>query len=170
MEKRHVIYLAGGCFWGLEKYFKLIHGVADTEVGFVNGHTSDPTYKEVYTDQTGYAECVRVIFDDEALPLEKLLDFFFRAIDPTSENKQGEDIGTRYRCGIYYSPDSPEDMDIIEAVYAEAEHRFGKIFVEKGPMLTYYPAEEYHQDYLQKNPDGYCHLRPELYELAKKAN
>lgn len=167
MQKKHIIYLAGGCFWGLEKYFKLIRGVTDTEVGFVNGHTSNPTYKEVYTDLTGYAECVRVTFDPDTLPLKKLLDFFFLAIDPTSKNKQGEDIGTRYRCGIFYSQYSPEDIKIIDSVYTEAERRFGKIFVEKGPMITYYPAEEYHQDYLQKNPDGYCHLRPELYELAK---
>lgn len=164
------IYLAGGCFWGLEKYFKLIRGVTDTQVGFVNGHTENPTYKEVYTDTTGYAECVRVVFDPAVLPLEKLLEFYFKAIDPTSENKQGEDIGTRYRCGIFYSPDSPADMAVIREIHDRKEKEFGRIFVETGPMVSYTPAEEYHQDYLQKNPGGYCHLRPELYEFAAKVN
>lgn len=164
------IYLAGGCFWGLEKYFKLIRGVTDTQVGFVNGHTDNPTYKEVYTDTTGYAECVKVVFDAAVLPLEKLLEFYFKAIDPTSENKQGEDIGTRYRCGIFYSPDSPADMAVIREIHDRKEKEFGRIFVETGPMVSYTPAEEYHQDYLQKNPGGYCHLRPELYEFAAKVN
>lgn len=164
------IYLAGGCFWGLEKYFKLIRGVTDTQVGFVNGHTENPTYKEVYTDTTGYAECVKVVFDPAVLPLEKLLEFYFKAIDPTSENKQGEDRGTRYRCGIFYSPDSPADMGAIREIHDRKEKEFGRIFVETGPMVNYTPAEEYHQDYLQKNPEGYCHLRPELYEFAAKVN
>lgn len=164
------IYLAGGCFWGLEKYFKLIRGVTDTQVGFVNGHTENPTYKEVYTDTTGYAECVKVVFDPAVLPLEKLLEFYFMAIDPTSENMQGEDRGTRYRCGIFYSPDSPADMAVIREIHDGKEKEFGRIFVETGPMVNYTPAEEYHQDYLQKNPGGYCHLRPELYEFAAKVN
>ena len=137
------IYLAGGCFWGLEKYFKLIRGVTDTQVGFVNGHTENPTYKEVYTDTTGYAECVKVVFDPAVLPLEKLLEFYFKAIDPTSENKQGEDRGTRYRCGIFYSPDSPADMGAIREIHDRKEKEFGRIFVETGPMVNYTPAEEY---------------------------
>lgn len=169
-EDLDTIYLAGGCFWGLEKYFKLIRGVTDTQVGFVNGHTENPTYKEVYTDTTGYAECVKVVFDPAVLPLEKLLEFYFMAIDPTSENKQGEDRGTRYRCGIFYSPDSPADMAVIREIHDRKEKEFGRIFVETGPMVNYTPAEEYHQDYLQKNPGGYCHLRPELYEFAAKVN
>lgn len=168
--KPHTIYLAGGCFWGLEKYFKLIRGVTATEVGFVNGHTANPTYKEVYTDTTGYAECVKVTFDPAVLSLEKLLEFYFKAIDPTSENRQGEDTGTRYRCGIFHSPDSPADMAAIKDIHDRKEKEFGRIFVETGPMVSYTPAEEYHQDYLQKNPGGYCHLKPELYKFAAEVN
>ena len=97
------IYLAAGCFWGAEHYLKKINGVTMTEVGFANGRTENPTYKEVYTDTTGYAECVRVQYDDARLPLAFLLRLYLRAIDPTSLNRQGEDEGTRYRTGIYYT-------------------------------------------------------------------
>ena len=96
------IYLAGGCFWGTEHYFKQIQGVANTEVGFANGETEHPTYEEVYTDQTGHAETVRVVYDEQVVSLEFLLRMFFKAIDPVSLNRQGHDEGTRYRTGVYY--------------------------------------------------------------------
>ena len=115
------IFLAGGCFWGTEHYFKQIEGVVNTEVGFANGHTADPTYKEVYTDTTGYAETVRIEYDDAVVDLEFLLQMFFQAIDPTSLNKQGHDEGTRYRTGVYYT--SEDDLPVIEKVFAEEKKK-----------------------------------------------
>ena len=163
------IYLAGGCFWGTEHYFKQIAGVVDTEVGFANGHTENPTYQEVYTDQTGFAETVHVRYDSEQVSLDFLLQMFFKAIDPTSLNKQGHDEGTRYRTGIYYT--DAEDLPVIEKVYAEEQqHHPQPLAVEKLPLNNFYTAEDYHQDYLDKNPTGYCHLPLSLFEFAKKAH
>ena len=162
------IYLAGGCFWGTEHYFKQIKGVAITEVGFANGHTENPTYKEVYTDQTGYAETVFVRFYPDVVSLDFLLQMFFKAIDPTSLNKQGHDEGTRYRTGVYYT--DPVDLPVIEKVFAEEQKNYEQpMAVEKLPLQNFYTAEEYHQDYLDKNPDGYCHLPLELFEFARRA-
>ena len=163
------IYLAGGCFWGTEHYIRMIRGVEDTEVGFANGDTPDPTYKEVYTDTTGYAETVKVVYDPAAVPLRLLLELFFRAIDPLSLNRQGEDEGTRYRTGVYFTDD--EDLTVIKEVFREEEEKAGApLAVELLPLKNFFPAEAYHQDYLLKNPDGYCHLRPDLFEFAKNAN
>jgi len=162
------IYLAGGCFWGTEHYFKQIEGVALTEVGFANGHTENPTYKEVYTDTTGYAETVLVRYCPDVVSLEFLLQMFFKAIDPTSLNKQGHDEGTRYRTGVYYT--DPADLPVIEKVFAEEQKNYEQpLVVEKLPLQNFYTAEEYHQDYLDKNPDGYCHLPLSLFEFARKA-
>ena len=162
------IFLAGGCFWGTEHYFKQMEGVLHTEVGFANGHTADPTYQEVYTDTTGYAETVRIQSDDTLTDLEFLLQMYFRAIDPTSLNKQGHDEGTRYRTGIYYT--SEADLPVIQKVFAQEQQRLDTpIVVEVEPLQNFYPADEYHQDYLDKHPDGYCHLPLELFEFARKA-
>ena len=161
------IYFAGGCFWGTEHYFKQIKGVVKTEVGYANGLTENPTYQEVYTDQTGYAETVHVTFNPDVVSLEFLLKMFFKAIDPTSLNKQGHDEGTRYRTGIYYI--DSEDLPIIEKVYAEEQKQYNeKLVVEKKPLQNFYTAEEYHQDYLDKNPNGYCHLPQALFEYARE--
>ena len=162
------IYLAGGCFWGTEHYFKQIEGVVETEVGFANGHTTNPTYKEVYTDTTGYTETVHVKYNPDIVSLEFLLQMFFKAIDPTSLNRQGHDEGTRYRTGIYYTND--EDLPIIEKVFDEIQKNYHQpLAVEKMPLECFYAAEEYHQDYLDKNPTGYCHLPQSLFEFARKA-
>lgn len=162
------IYLAAGCFWGAEKYLKLIEGVTFTEVGFANGNTENPTYKEVYTDQTGYAETVHLRYNTSIVSLRFLLEMYFKAIDPTSLNKQGEDEGTRYRTGIYYSDSA--DRTVIDEVVAEEAKKYGlPLCVEVEPLRNFYPADEYHQDYLDKNPSGYCHLPVALFELAKKA-
>ena len=162
------IYLAGGCFWGTEHYFKQLEGVVETEVGFANGHTENPTYKEVYTDETGYAETVRVKYNPDVVGLEFLLRMFFKAIDPVSVNKQGHDEGTRYRTGIYYT--DAADLPVIEKVFAEEQQQYDQsLAVEKQPLDRFYPAEEYHQDYLDKNPDGYCHLPLSLFEFARNA-
>jgi len=162
------IFLAAGCFWGAEKYLKLIEGVTFTEVGFANGNTDNPTYKEVYTDQTGYAETVHLRYNPTIVSLRFLLEMYFKAIDPTSRNKQGEDEGTRYRTGIYYN--DPADLPIVDDVVAEEAKKYGlQLQVEVEPLRNFYPADEYHQDYLDKNPSGYCHLPIALFELARKA-
>ena len=160
------IYLAGGCFWGTEHFFKQIAGVVETEVGFANGQTEYPTYEQVYTDTTGYAETVHVIYNPDKVSLEFLLRMFFVAIDPTSMNKQGHDEGTRYRTGIYYTDEA--DLPVIDKIYAEEQSKYAQpLVVEKLPLQNFYPADEYHQDYLDKHPDGYCHLPKTLFDFAR---
>jgi len=160
------IYLAGGCFWGAEHYFRNIEGVVDTEVGFANGNTPSPTYEQVYTDTTGYAETVRVVYDPSVIPLAELVRDYFLAIDPLSVNKQGEDCGTRYRTGVYYT--EPEDLETIQAVFDEVEAGYGEpLAVELEPLQNFYAADGRHQDYLVKNPDGYCHLPLKIFRYPK---
>ncbi len=162
------IYYAGGCFWGAEHFFKQIEGVLSTEVGFANGHTANPSYREVYTDTTGHAETVHVHYDSGRVGLRFLTRMFFKAIDPTSLNRQGEDEGTRYRTGVYYV--DPADLPLIREVFAEEQLRQEKpLAVELLPLQNFYPAEEYHQDYLDKNPEGYCHLPLDLFRFAREA-
>ena len=163
------IYFAGGCFWGTEHYFKQIRGVTNTEVGFANGKTENPSYLQVKTGATGFAETVRVTYDPAVVSLNLLLDLYFKAIDPTSLNKQGEDEGTQYRTGVYYVDD--EDVTAIRAAFAQEQSKYPEpLAVELLPLQNFYTAEEYHQDYLDKNPAGYCHLPQALFEFAKKAN
>ena len=163
------IYLAGGCFWGTEHYFKQVRGVVETEVGFANGHLDNPSYKQVMAGDTGFAETVNIKYDPDIVNLELLLDLYFKSIDPLSLNKQGEDEGTQYRTGIYYT--DPSDLPVIDKVYFAAEQAAGQpLAVEKLPLKNFFTAEEYHQDYLNKNPTGYCHLPAALFELARKAN
>lgn len=163
------IYLAGGCFWGAEHYLKQIRGVVFTETGYANGNTASPTYCEVYTDETGYAETVRVEYDPFRISLRFLLELYFKAIDPVSLNRQGEDSGTRYRTGVYYTDE--KDLPVIEEVFAEQQKLLdAPLAVEKEPLKNFYPAEEYHQDYLDKHPSGYCHLPASLFAFARKAN
>lgn len=162
------IYLAGGCFWGTEHFFKQIAGVVETEVGFANGHTDSPTYEQVYTDTTGYVETVKVVYDPAQVALDFLLQMFFVAIDPTSLNKQGHDEGTRYRTGIYYT--DAADRTIIDKVYDEEQSKYAEpLVVEREPLQNFYPADAYHQDYLDKNPNGYCHLPKALFDFARQA-
>lgn len=160
------IHFAGGCFWGAEHYFRNIEGVTDTEVGFANGDTPSPTYEQVYTDTTGYAEAVRVCYDPQVLPLEELVRDFFCAIDPLSLNKQGEDEGTRYRTGIYTS--DPADLETARKVYEEVQSRYpSPLAVELEPLRNFWPADARHQDYLVKNPDGYCHLPLKIFRYPR---
>lgn len=162
------IYFAGGCFWGTEHFFKQIEGVTFTETGYANGNTPDPTYRQVYTDTTGYAETVHVEYDSDIIDLDFLVHMFFKAIDPTSLNRQGEDVGTRYRTGIYYT--DAEELPCIKKIYDEIGRQYeSPLVVELEPLKNFYRAEDYHQDYLENNPDGYCHLPLELFEFARKA-
>ena len=163
------IYFAGGCFWGTEHYFKQIRGVISTTTGYANGNIDNPTYEQVYTDSTGYAETVHIVYNPDVVSLTLLLEMFFRSIDPTSLNRQGEDCGTRYRTGIYYTQE--EDITTIKDVYNNVERIIGEpLMVEVEPLRNFYPAEEYHQDYLDKNPRGYCHIPFELMIMAREAN
>lgn len=151
------IYLAGGCFWGMEHYAKQIKGVVETDVGYANGKTKNPTYEEVCTDRTQFAETVRIAYDPSVVSLEALLAFYFKAIDPTSVNQQGNDHGTQYRTGVYYT--DPADLPTLRRAFANEQLKIKeKIAVELEPLKNYYKAEEYHQDYLDKNPGGYCHI------------
>ncbi len=162
------IYLAGGCFWGLEKYLSLLPGVVDTEVGYANGKTENPSYEDVCRRGTGHAETVKVVYDPDKISLGHILFMFFDVIDPTSLNRQGNDIGTQYRTGIYYADKA--DFPVIEKAMENLKGKYSKpIAVEVKPLENYYSAEGYHQEYLDKNPDGYCHIGPMAFEKAEKA-
>jgi methionine-S-sulfoxide reductase len=162
------IYLAGGCFWGVEKYIASIKGVLDTEAGYANGTTENPTYGEVSTGLTGDAETVRVVYDPTVAPLPFILDLFYKAIDPTSVNKQGNDVGTQYRSGIFY--DDEADRAVIERSIAKLQASYTKpIAIQVKPLTSYTSAEDYHQDYLDKNPNGYCHIGGNLFRDAAAA-
>ncbi|MCM3611877.1 peptide-methionine (R)-S-oxide reductase MsrB [Planococcus sp. MERTA32b] len=151
------IWFAGGCFWGVEAYMARVYGVYDVTSGYANGSTENPTYKEVLYENTGHAETVHVRYDPERIDLESLVSQFFMIIDPTLLNQQGNDKGTQYRTGVYYEND--EDRAVIDGVVAAEAERYDKpIVTEIEPLEHYYLAEEYHQDYLEKNPDGYCHI------------
>jgi peptide methionine sulfoxide reductase msrA/msrB len=168
VEGMSTIYLAGGCFWGVEKLMSSIDGVAATEVGYANGQTESPSYEDVVTGQTGYAETVRVDYDPEVAPLPFLLEWFYKGIDPTSLNRQGNDIGTQYRTGIYYS--DPADAAVVEASLAALQEAFDEpLVVEAEPLDSFTSAEDYHQDYLEKNPGGYCHIDFALFKEAEEA-
>jgi peptide-methionine (S)-S-oxide reductase len=151
------IYFAGGCFWGVEAYFMRIEGIVETDVGYANGDTENPSYDLVCTGTTGYAETARIVYDEKKVSLKTLLEKFWRIVDPTSLNKQGNDRGSQYRSGIYYVDD--EDYRVImESLRVEAEKYKDPIVTEVSKLKNYYKAEEYHQKYLQKNPNGYCHI------------
>ncbi len=163
------IYLAGGCFWGTEKYMASIPGVLQTQVGYANGKTANPTYEEVCHSNTGHAETVKVVYDPGVIPLPFLLELYYDSIDPTSVNRQGGDKGTQYRTGVYYA--RPEDEQVIRDSLRKLQARLDKpVAVESLPLDNYYPAEEYHQKYLDKNPNGYCHIGREKISKAAQAS
>lgn len=162
-----IIYLAGGCFWGTEKYLSLIPGVMSTQVGYANGCTEHPTYEEVCRQNTGHAETVRVEYDPDRLPLERLLDLYYESVDPVSVNRQGGDSGTQYRTGVYL-PDE-EDIEAVHASLRRLGERIGRTpAIECGVLENFWPAEEYHQKYLEKNPGGYCHIPPWKFDFAAR--
>lgn len=162
------IYFAGGCFWGTEHFMKLIPGVVETEVGYANSNIPNPTYQEVCTGNTGAAETVKVVYDPEKVSLPFLIDLYVKTIDPTLLNRQGNDRGTQYRTGIYYTDKA--DSSVVEKVLTKLQREYVKpILVENLPLKNFYKAEGYHQDYLENNPGGYCHINPYLFELARNA-
>lgn len=156
-ENESVIYLAGGCFWGVEAFMKKLPGIYNTEVGYANGNTINPTYYDVCHHGTGHAETVEIQYDRSQITLEDVLFGFFKVINPTILNRQGNDVGSQYRSGIYYVDE--KDVSIIhKVIQKEQEHYDKKIVTEVVSLDNYYPAEEEHQDYLDKNPNGYCHI------------
>ena len=162
---RKWIFLAGGCFWGTEKYFSLIPGVTKTEVGYANGKTEFPTYEDVCWNNTGHAETVLVEYDPDRLELSSLLELYYEVIDPTSLNRQGNDTGTQYRTGIYYVDET--DRETIDSSISRLRERTrSPVVIEVKPLENYYAAEEYHQNYLDKNPGGYCHISFDKFEQA----
>lgn len=164
--KKGTVYLAGGCFWGVEKFFEQFHGITDTSVGYANGPTSEPSYGDV-CNGSGHAEAVRLEYDKDKISLTEIIKYFFMIIDPLSVNKQGNDTGIQYRTGIYY--EDAADLPEIEAVYNEEQNKVGTpLAVELEPIKNFYPAEEYHRKYLDKNPLGYCHINPKLFGLQKQ--
>lgn len=159
------IYLGGGCFWGVEKYLSLIEGVVETNVGYANGITENPTYQDVCYRNTEHVEAVKVRYDDLVISLTHLLGMFYKIIDPTSVNRQGNDRGTQYRTGIYYT--DPADLPIIQASLEWLQKKYDRpVAIEVEKLKNYYEAEEYHQDYLSKNPQGYCHIPPQKFDEA----
>ena len=160
------IYFAGGCFWGTEHFFHNVTGVRTAVTGYANGKIVAPTYEQVYTDTTGFAETVRVTYNPDIVSLDSLVDLFFCIIDPLSVNRQGEDAGTRYRTGVYYTDEA--DLAQIEPVFRKVVKACGApLAVELMPLENFYPAEEYHQCYLDKNPDGYCHIPRKAFAYLK---
>lgn len=151
------LYLAGGCFWGLEAYLERIYGVADAVSGYANGSTENPSYEDLIYRHTGHAETVKVVYDPERVSMSTLLRYYLRVVDPTSVNRQGNDVGEQYRTGIYYL--EPEEREVIEGILAEeAKQHDAPIAIEVTRLVHFYEAEAYHQDYLEKNPGGYCHI------------
>ena len=151
------IYLAGGCFWGVEAYFEKIEGVREVTVGYANGKTENPSYEDLIYNNSGHAETVHVVYDPTIVSLDEILQYYFRIINPTSVNQQGNDRGVQYRTGIYYVNDA--DKEVIDARIAIEQKKYEKqIAVEVMPLVRYDLAEDYHQDYLTKNPGGYCHI------------
>ncbi|MCL2407167.1 MAG: peptide-methionine (S)-S-oxide reductase MsrA [Defluviitaleaceae bacterium] len=150
------IYLAGGCFWGLEMYMRHVPHIADVEVGYANGPTGKTTYEDVCA-ASGHAEVCRVVYDNDNIGLDGVLRYFFDVIDPTSLNKQGGDVGVQYRTGVYFTDKS--DEAVVAASLLDLQKLYEKpINVEYLPLINYCRAEEYHQKYLIKNPGGYCHI------------
>ena len=157
------IYLAGGCFWGVQRYFDQFDGVRETEVGYANGPDRAPSYQEVCKN-SGHAETVKIVYDEDRIGTEALLDFYFNVIDPLSVNRQGHDEGIQYRTGIFY--DDETLLPAIRTVCAREEEKAGqKLAVVVEPLKNFYSAEEYHQKYLEKNPGGYCHIPDSYFHL-----
>ena len=161
------IYLAGGCFWGLQKFFDQFDGVIRTEAGYANGPDKAPSYQDVCRN-SGHAETVRVDYDDKRMDLEKLLEYYFMVIDPLAVNRQGNDIGIQYRTGIYYTDEG--QLPTIRKVFRMQQKKVGMaLAVVVEPIRNFFPAEEYHQKYLDKNPGGYCHIPRSFLSLDNSA-
>ena len=166
-EVQNVIYLAGGCFWGLEHLMQSIPGVIDAKSGYANGTCkADADYETVCKGNTGFRETVRVEYDPEKVSLDALLLAYFYVIDPTVQNRQGNNVGSQYQTGIYYTNSMAKE--VAQRIYDIEKSRRAKFFVKFEPLANFFLAEEYHQNYLEKNPDGYCHIPRDEIELFSK--
>jgi len=166
-EPQNVIYLAGGCFWGIEKLMQSIPGVLDAASGYANGTgAADANYRRVCADGTGFRETVRVLYDPQKVSLDALLLAYFYVIDPTQRNRQGNDVGSQYQAGVYYTNDAARQT--VERIAAIERGRTSGFAVEVGPLVNFYYAEEYHQNYLDKNPGGYCHIPQKEIDLFSR--
>ncbi len=167
MESGNIIYLAGGCFWGLEKLMQSIPGVTDAVSGYANGTgEADANYSAVCAGGTGFRETVQVTYDPGQVSLDALLLAYFYVIDPTVENRQGNDVGSQYQTGVYYADEASRET--VERIAALERGRREKFAVEIGPLVNFFPAEDYHQDYLDRNPGGYCHIPRAEIELFSR--
>lgn len=165
MQNEKNIYLAGGCFWGMQAYFEGVEGVLETDVGYANANIPKPRYEDVDSD---YAETIRIRYDASKAPLQFLLELYFDVIDPTLLNRQGNDIGRQYRTGIYFK--DPSDEAIAKTALEKLQKKYTRpVVVECIPLKSFYPAEPYHQQYLRKNPGGYCHISRKKINAAKEA-
>ena len=154
---KHTIYVAGGCYWGVQKYLDQLPGILETEVGFANGHVEAPSYALVCDGETGHTETVRVVFDDSVMKLPVLLHLFYKIIDPTTVNRQGHDVGYQYRTGIFYA--DAEDLPVVQQSVSNLQKQYEEpLALAVEPCRNFYPAEEFHQKYLDKLPNGYCHV------------
>lgn len=162
------IYLAGGCFWGVQRYIDQFDGVLSTTTGYANGPEDEITYREV-CQNSGHAETVKIVYDENRITLAQLLSYYFMVIDPLSVNQQGEDRGVQYRTGIYYTDEG--DLPAIRAAYEAEQAKYASpLAVELMPLKNFCTAEEYHQKYLEKNPAGYCHIPRKMFSLQAKKN
>ncbi len=155
--RQEVIYLAGGCFWGVEAFISRLKGVNNTEVGYANGRDLAPTYEKVCSGKTGHAETVKVTYNPQFISLECILENFFKIIDHYVKNRQGQDVGTQYRTGIYWQEDSQKSI-VVDFLKSKQKLSSKRIVVEAHGIGNFYPAEEYHHKYLERNPHGYCHV------------
>lgn len=161
------IVLAGGCFWGVEEYYRRLKGISHTRVGYAQGIKENPSYQEVCTGQTQHAEVCEVEYDETIISLDKVLEHLFRIVDPTSLNKQGGDKGTQYRVGVY--PYDQNEIEQVKAYYDKRQKDYDKpLVMELELMREFYDAEDYHQKYLVKNPSGYCHVNMRLIKDEEK--
>ena len=161
------IVVAGGCFWGVEEYYRRLKGIGNTRVGYAQGNRAHPSYEQVCTGVTHHAEVAEIEYDENIISLEKVLEHLFRIVDPTSLNKQGGDIGTQYRVGVY--PENEEDVKRVLAYYEFRQKDYSKPIVMECDLLKeFYDAESYHQKYLIKNPSGYCHVNMKLIKEEEK--
>lgn len=149
------IYIAAGCFWGVQEYYKRLKGVIETEVGYANGDSANPKYEDLKRHTASHAETVKVVYDEKSIALKKILEHFLRIADPYSVDRQGGDVGHQYRTGVYYI-DKADGQKIKE--YFSVISNSEKFAVELLPLRNFYTAEEYHQNYLTANPHGYCHI------------
>lgn len=163
----HSLYLAGGCFWGMEKAFQQLNGITSTSCGYVNGNVQHPSYEDVIRKDTGFKEAVRITYDPLLLDLSTIMEAYFYCIDPTDEGGQGDDRGSQYTTGVYYKTEGKEEL---EAIFAEKKKQYPSFHTELGPLINFFKAEEYHQNYLNKHNNGYCHIGIGTFKAIRALN